>query len=59
MRAREFVKEEASSGATVAGGMALVSQPLGSTLSRLGSLSPAKYANSLNKGKGKKKHVSR
>jgi hypothetical protein len=45
MRAREFVRENASSGATGSGSMAAVSQPLGSLITRTQSVRPAKYRN--------------
>jgi len=54
MRAREFVREEASAGTTVAGSMAPVSQPLGGMISRQGLVTPAKYMNSLHSGKKRK-----
>jgi hypothetical protein len=38
MRASEFIKENASCGATGSGSVATVSQPLGGTISRGGSL---------------------
>lgn len=59
MRAREFVAEEASTASTSAGSIAPVSQPLGSMISRLGNSNPAKYMNSFNPGKKRKRDVSR
>lgn len=44
MRAKEFIKES-SSGATVSGGIAPVSQPLGGPISRYGFVKHGKYAN--------------
>jgi len=46
MRAREFVRENASSGATSSGSVAAVAQPMGSVVSRLQAPRPAKYRNS-------------
>lgn len=57
MRAREFIREDA--GATTAGSIATVSQPLGATVSRWGSVKPAKYANSLTPVNKRKRHASR
>lgn len=52
MRAREFVKENASSGASCSGSVASVAMPLGSApIKREGITKPAKYANSLIKRK--------
>jgi hypothetical protein len=45
MRAREFVRENASSGATSSGSIAAVSQPLGGLITRTQSVRPAKYRN--------------
>lgn len=53
MRASEFLKEEGSSGASVAGSMAPISQSLGSPIKRLQPIKPAKYRNSLYKGQQK------
>jgi len=58
MRAREFVAETASAGATGAGSVAVVSQPLGTIISRTQTVKPAKYLNSLKQGR-KQQHVSR
>jgi hypothetical protein len=58
MRAREFVTETASAGASSAGSVAAVSMPLGQTISRQSTISPAKYQNSL-KTRKKLKNVSR
>jgi len=46
MRAHEFLREEASSGAMSAGSVAVVAQPLGTMISRQLSTKPAKYQNS-------------
>lgn len=46
MRASEFIKENASVGATSAGSVAVVSQPLGSVIKRVEQPETAKYANS-------------
>ena len=56
MRAREFVREDL--GATTAGAIATVSQPLGAVQSRWGFAKPAKYANSLRADKPRKRYVS-
>ena len=45
MRAREFIKENASAGATASGSVAAVAQPMGSPISRLQAPRPAKYRN--------------
>lgn len=47
MRATEFIKENASVGATASGCMAVAEQPLGELISRPGITKPAKYANSV------------
>jgi len=58
MRAREFLPENASAGATAAGSVAVVAQPLG-TISRWSQGRPAKYSNGLGKASDrKKKHAS-
>ena len=47
MRAREFVTENASAGATSSGNVATVAQPLGGTIRRnAGSFFSGKYSNS-------------
>ena len=55
MRANEFLREDGSAGATVAGSMAPISQSLGATISRTGITKPAKYANSAPVAKQRKK----
>jgi hypothetical protein len=45
MRAREFIAETASAGATSSGSVATVAQPLGSTISRLQPTRSTKYRN--------------
>jgi hypothetical protein len=45
MRAREFVTETASAGATSSGNVAAIAQPVGSVISRLQAPRPAKYRN--------------
>ena len=45
MRAREFIKENASAGATASGSVAAIAQPMGRPISRLQSPKPAKYRN--------------
>ena len=48
MRAREFVLEDASSGASCAGSVATVAMPMnGAPLKRIEPPKPGKYANSL------------
>ena len=47
MRAREFVTENASAGATSSGNVATVAQPLGGTITRnSGTFFSGKYSNS-------------
>lgn len=58
MRAREFLPEEASAGATAAGSVATVVQPVGSMISRQGLGQPAKYMNSLHTAKKRKPNAS-
>lgn len=48
MRAREFITETASVGASVAGSMAPISQSLGGPIRRAKPPKPAKYSNSVN-----------
>ena len=57
MRAREFLPETASAGATASGSMAVVSQPVGMMISRGQMPKPAKYANSLYSAKKRKSHA--
>jgi hypothetical protein len=45
MRAREFVTETASAGATSSGSVAAIAHPLGNSISRLQATKPAKYRN--------------
>ena len=47
MRAREFIKESASAGATSSGSVAAVAQPMGQTITRTQNTAPGKYKNSL------------
>jgi hypothetical protein len=51
MRAREFVKENASAGATSMGSIAAVAQPIGQTITRTQNRKPGKYKNSLTRTK--------
>ena len=46
MRASEFIREDASAGATSSGSIATVAQPMGAVISRQGFGKPAKYTNS-------------
>ena len=59
MRASEFLREDGSIGATVAGSMAPISHSLGAVITRPGIAKPAKYANSAPVAQRKKKHVVR
>ena len=45
MRAREFIKENASAGATASGSVAAIAQPMGSVISRLQPTRSTKYRN--------------
>ena len=47
MRAREFIQETASAGATSSGSIAVVAQPMGQVITRTQKLKPGKYKNSL------------
>jgi hypothetical protein len=47
MRAREFIQENASAGATGSGSVATVAQPIGAVITRTQNRKPAKYKNSL------------
>ena len=58
MRAREFLPETASAGATASGSMAVAVQPMGVMITRIQMPKPAKYANSLYSAK-KRKHNAR
>ena len=51
MRAREFVKENASAGATSSGSVAAVAQPMGTVITRTQNRKPGKYKNSLTRTK--------
>jgi hypothetical protein len=59
MRAREFLPEDATAGATSAGSVATVSQPLGGMISRTQMPKPAKYSNSAYKAPNRKKQHAR
>lgn len=60
MRAKEFISENASAGATVSGSIAPIAQPLGQLISRMGLDKTNKYSNRARSLQtGKKKHVSR
>ena len=59
MRAREFLPENATGGATGSGSIATVSQPLGTVISRVGLGRPAKYMNSLTVTRRRKKNAGR
>jgi hypothetical protein len=59
MRAQEFIREEASAGASCAGNMAVFAQPMGEVITRPQNIKPAKYANSAPVAQRKKKHVIR
>ena len=45
MRAKEFVAETASAGATAAGSVATVAMPVGAAITRTQHTKPAKYRN--------------
>jgi hypothetical protein len=47
MRAKEFVRENASAGATSSGSVAVVAQPMGAVITRTQNRKPGKYKNSL------------
>ena len=47
MRAREFIRETASAGATSSGSVATVAQPMGRVITRTQNVKPGKYKNSL------------
>ena len=51
MRAREFIRETASAGATSSGSVAVVEQPMGQTITRTQNRKPGKYKNSLTRTK--------
>ena len=57
MRAREFMAENASAGATGAGSVATVSQPLGGMIARTATPNVAKYMNSFDPKKKRKQHA--
>ena len=59
MRAREFLPETASAGATASGSVAMAAQPMGGMISRGQMPKPAKYANSLYSAKKRKSHAVR
>ena len=47
MRAKEFIRETASAGATSSGSIAAVAQPMGAPITRTQNRKPGKYKNSL------------
>ena len=51
MRAKEFIRETASAGATGSGSVATVAQPMGQTITRTQNRKPGKYKNSLTRTK--------
>jgi hypothetical protein len=51
MRAREFIRETASAGATSSGSVAVVAQPMGAVITRTQNRKPGKYKNSLTRTK--------
>jgi hypothetical protein len=51
MRAREFIKENASAGATSSGSVAAIAQPMGAVITRTQTRKPGKYKNSLIRNK--------
>ena len=56
MRAKEFIRETASAGATSSGSVAAVAQPMGAVITRTQNRKPGKYKNSLTRTK---QHVIR
>jgi hypothetical protein len=59
MRASEFIREDASAGASCAGNVAVFAQPMGEIVTRPQNTKPAKYANSAPVAQRKKKNVIR
>jgi len=60
MRAKEFIREEASAGASCAGNVAVFAQPImGEVVTRTQNTKPAKYANSAPVAQRKKQNVIR
>ena len=59
MRAREFLPEDASAGATAAGSMAPVALPLGGMITRPQMPKTAKYSNSVGPVTKRKKYHAR
>jgi hypothetical protein len=59
MRAKEFLPENATAGATSSGSVATVAQPLGTLISRVGLGRPAKYMNSLTVAKRRTRNAGR
>jgi|LakMenEpi03Aug12_release.lakeMendotaPanAssembly.Ray.scaffolds.fasta_scaffold1865400_2 hypothetical protein len=59
MRAKEFIREEASAGASCAGNVAVFAQPMGEVITRTQNTKPAKYANSAPVAQRKKQNVIR
>ena len=59
MRAREFLPETASAGATASGSVAVAERPMSMMISRGQMPKPAKYANSLYSAKKRKSHAGR
>jgi hypothetical protein len=51
MRAKEFIRETASAGATSSGSVAVVAQPMGAVITRTQNRKPGKYKNSLTRTK--------
>jgi hypothetical protein len=59
MRAKEFIREEASAGASCSGNVAVFAQPMGEVITRTQNTKPAKYANSAPVAQRKKQNVIR
>jgi hypothetical protein len=59
MRASEFIRENASVGASCAGNVAVFAQPMGEVITRPQIKKPAKYANSAPVAKTRKKKNAR
>ena len=59
MRAREFIQEDATAGATSAGSIATIAVPVGSIITRPQMPKTAKYSNSVRSITKRKKYDAR
>ena len=59
MRAQEFLPEDATAGATSAGSIAVLAQPIGGMITRPQMPKTAKYSNSVNSLQKRKKNNAR